>query len=85
MVNIYCFSDACYVIKITYQHIEKSVLKVLLNLDEVELPQWMKKHDWKELEKGYIFITNQEEIIKTKNITENIDIESVTSVLATYR
>lgn len=78
-------SDVCYVIKITYQHIEKSVLKVLLNVDDVELQHWMKKHEWKELQNNYIFITNQEEIIKTKNITENIDIESVASVLATYR
>lgn len=78
--------DICYVIKITYQIIEKPVLKGLLNVDDTELQNFMVKNGWKEMPKGLVFITNQEEIIKTKNITETLSIEGdVAKVLATYR
>lgn len=36
----------------------------------------MSKYGWKELPNGMVYIANQEESIKTKNITEKIDFES---------
>lgn len=45
----------------------------------------LKQNDWKKSEDGFIFISNQEESIKTKNITEKIDFENVASVIAAYR
>lgn len=36
----------------------------------------MNKHGWTENEEGQIFIFNQEESIKPKNIVEKIDFES---------
>lgn len=36
----------------------------------------MSKYGWKDVGNGLIFIGNQEENIKTKNITEKIDFES---------
>ncbi|XP_053206667.1 eukaryotic translation initiation factor 3 subunit K-like [Panonychus citri] len=75
----------CYVISITYQNIDKPTLKKLLNVNDAQLEPWMKQSEWKEVKPGVIFITNQEANIKTKNITETIDFESVAPVLASYR
>jgi len=77
----------CHVIGITYQRIEKQTLKELLgvNLGDNELAVIMQKKGWKEAGDGLVFVGNQEENIKTKNITEKIDFESVASVLSTYR
>uniref|UniRef100_A0A8C7X287 Eukaryotic translation initiation factor 3 subunit K n=1 Tax=Oryzias sinensis TaxID=183150 RepID=A0A8C7X287_9TELE len=44
---------------------------------------WMNKYGWTENEDGQIFIYNQEESIKPKNIVEKIDFESVSSIMAT--
>uniref|UniRef100_A0A674NVM4 Eukaryotic translation initiation factor 3 subunit K n=1 Tax=Takifugu rubripes TaxID=31033 RepID=A0A674NVM4_TAKRU len=44
---------------------------------------WMNKHGWAENEEGQIFIFNQDESIKPKNIVEKIDFESVSSIMAT--
>lgn len=76
-----------HVISITYQRIEKQTLKELLggNISDNELAILMTKKGWKETETGLIFVGTQEENIKTKNITEKIDFESVASVLSTYR
>uniref|UniRef100_A0A8C5GS39 Eukaryotic translation initiation factor 3 subunit K n=1 Tax=Gouania willdenowi TaxID=441366 RepID=A0A8C5GS39_GOUWI len=37
---------------------------------------WMNKYGWTENEEGQIFISNQEESVKPKNIVEKIDFES---------
>ncbi|RWS09917.1 eukaryotic translation initiation factor 3 subunit K-like protein [Dinothrombium tinctorium] len=75
-----------YVVNITYQRIERSFLKEILgNLGEAELNRWMSLNGWREDDYDFVFIANQEENIKTKNITEKIDFESVAPVLATYR
>lgn len=69
-------------VNITYQHIEKPVLSSLLGgLQEAELLIWMHKYGWKQLPNGLIFIANQEENVKTKNITEKIDFDSTLSVV----
>ncbi|XP_071396126.1 eukaryotic translation initiation factor 3 subunit K isoform X3 [Centroberyx affinis] len=44
---------------------------------------WMSKYGWTENEDGQIFIYNQEESVKPKNIVEKIDFESVSSIMAT--
>ncbi|XP_045602587.1 eukaryotic translation initiation factor 3 subunit K [Procambarus clarkii] len=76
----------CHVITITYQHIEKNVLAQLLGgIDEVALQHWMTKYGWKETDDGYVFIANQEETVKTKNITEKIEFDSVAGIMAACR
>lgn len=53
--------------------------------DEARLIAYMSAQGWKEVEDNYIFVGNQEENIKTKNITEKIELENVASVIAAYR
>lgn len=78
----------CHVVNITYQKTEKSELMSLLGLKtDKELSEWTKKNKWRETTppSSCLWIANQEENIKTKNITEKIDFEVVAPVLATYR
>ncbi|XP_042880416.1 eukaryotic translation initiation factor 3 subunit K-like [Penaeus japonicus] len=85
------FSDSirkyiCHVIGITYQHIEKHVLAQLLgNIDESNLQVWMNKYGWKEVESDLVLVANQEETVKTKNITEKIEFDSVAGIMAACR
>ena len=46
------------------------------------LNHWVKKYGWKLEGKNVIFIANQDENIKTKNITEKIDFENVAGLMA---
>jgi len=67
----------CHVVNITYRSIEKSALKEFLgSITDAELKSWMAKNGWKE-EHGTIYIGNQEDNIKTKNITEKITFDTV--------
>jgi len=76
----------CHVVGITYQTIERQVLQELLGgISEPHVRQWIVKNEWKELPNGLVFITNQEENIKTKNITEKIDFDSVAGIMAACR
>lgn len=43
---------------------------------------WVKKYGWKEENKNIIFIANQDENIKTKNITEKIEFDNVAALMA---
>lgn len=52
----------------------------LVNEDAVN--QWINKNGWKVTETGYVLISNQEENIKTKKITEKIDLEAVAGIMA---
>jgi len=68
----------CHVVNITYQTVDKAVLKELLgNITDAELRSWIAKNRWKEEPNGMIFISNQEDNIKTKNISEKITFETV--------
>lgn len=70
-------TDICHVVNITYQQIDRTFLSDLLgSLTEMELQYWIKEMNWKEMQDGYIFISNQEENVKTKNITEKIGFDS---------
>lgn len=42
---------------------------------EAQVNQWIAKNNWKDQGDGYVFIANQEDSIKTKNITEKITFE----------
>lgn len=77
----------CHVVGITYQNIRTSLLKDLLGLgDDVEgFNNWLKKKDWKLSDDGYVLVCNQEDKIKTINITEKIELEQVANILTAYR
>jgi len=73
----------CHVISITYQTIEESTLQELLGLvDENAIRKWTDLHGWKVGGDGMVHLTSQEEVIKTRNITEKISMESVASIMA---
>ncbi|KAL0267495.1 UNVERIFIED_CONTAM: hypothetical protein PYX00_009748 [Menopon gallinae] len=71
----------CYVVGITYQTVDKSMLQQLLDVDGETLKVWINKYHWKD-QGSSVFIANQDENIKTKNITEKIDFEGVANVMA---
>uniref|UniRef100_H2TGE7 Eukaryotic translation initiation factor 3 subunit K n=1 Tax=Takifugu rubripes TaxID=31033 RepID=H2TGE7_TAKRU len=75
----------CHVVGITYQTIGRRLLGEMLGdpLADTQVKVWMNKHGWAENEEGQIFIFNQDESIKPKNIVEKIDFESVSSIMAT--
>jgi len=47
---------------------------------EAQVNQWIAKNNWKDQGDGYVFIANQEDSIKTKNITEKITFEGWSSL-----
>jgi translation initiation factor 3 subunit K len=61
---------------------EEMLYELLGLVDENAVNQWITKNGWKPNETGYILISNQEENIKTKKITEKIDLESVAGIIA---
>lgn len=76
----------CHVVGATYQTIPMDVLTELLGgIPETQVMQWINKYGWSLLEDGTVYIANQEDNIKTKNITEKITFESVAAIMATKR
>ncbi|CAG7838286.1 unnamed protein product [Allacma fusca] len=72
----------CHVVNITYQTIDRGVLKELLgSIPDAELRSWIAKNSWKEEPNGMIFIQSQEDLVKTKNITEKITFDTVSVVM----
>lgn len=84
------FSDSirkfvCHVVGITYQTVDTDYLSQLLgDVDDKTLQHWVKKYGWS-LEGKMVFIANQDENIKTKNINEKIDFDSVGTIMAACR
>lgn len=76
----------CHIVGITYQHIRSSLLQELLGLanDSDAYKNLLKKRNWEAKEDGYVLVTNQEDKIKTINITEKIELEQVANILAQY-
>lgn len=73
----------CHVVSTTYQRIPEERLCELLGLsDEKSLNQWIDKNGWTSTEGNFVTISNQDESIKTKKITEKIDMESVAGIMA---
>uniref|UniRef100_A0AAV2J761 Eukaryotic translation initiation factor 3 subunit K n=1 Tax=Knipowitschia caucasica TaxID=637954 RepID=A0AAV2J761_KNICA len=74
----------CHVVGITYQTIDRRLLAEMLGDPlETQVKQWMNKYSWTEDENAQVFVFNQEESVKPKNIVEKIDFESVSSIMAT--
>lgn len=48
---------------------------------DAELKSWIAKNGWKEEPNNMVYISNQEEHVKTKNITEKITFETVSVVM----
>jgi translation initiation factor 3 subunit K len=72
----------CHVVNITYQTVDKSALKELLGgISDAELRSWIAKNGWKEEPNNMVYISNQEEHVKTKNITEKITFDTVSVVM----
>ncbi|KAJ6649787.1 Eukaryotic translation initiation factor 3 subunit K [Pseudolycoriella hygida] len=87
VANITGFYDSirkfiCHVVGITFQTIEKDYLVRLLgDIDGYALASWIKKYGWKD-EGDLVFIASQDNNIKTKNITEKIEFESLAQLMA---
>ncbi|KAF6019056.1 hypothetical protein EB796_022657 [Bugula neritina] len=66
----------CHLVGISFQTIEKDCLSEQLgNISDADLKMWISKYGWED--KGdSVFITNQEELVKTKKITEKISFDS---------
>lgn len=81
------FSDSirkfvCHVVGITYQTVDVDYLTQLLgDVDNKTLQHWVKKYGWS-IDGRMIFIANQDENIKTKNINEKIDFDNVATIMA---
>lgn len=45
------------------------------------LNTWIKKYGWKDLGNNLVYISSQDDKIKTKNITEKIDFESLSQIM----
>jgi len=72
-----------HVVNITYQTIEVPILKELLgSVDDQVLKQWITKCGWKDQGNERVFITSQEDLVKTKNITEKVEFENVAGIMA---
>lgn len=50
-------------------------------LADAELRSWIAKNGWKEEPNNMVYISNQEEHVKTKNITEKITFDTVSVVM----
>nr|CAB3241724.1 eukaryotic translation initiation factor 3 subunit K-like [Phallusia mammillata] len=72
----------CYAVSISYQHISRTDLKALLGEpSDEELQGWIKMFNWTCKDNGLVFVTNQEEIVKTRNIVDKVNFEKVQSVM----
>jgi len=72
----------CHVIGGTFQSIKKESLKLLLgDVEEKTLESWMKKYGWKH-QGELVFITSQDENIKTKSISEKIEFDNLAPLMA---
>merc|ERR1712154_432599 len=76
----------CHVVAATYQTIDQERLQQLLgNVTPMEASAWASKYGWSAPNNGMIRVSNQEESIKTKNITEKITFDSVAAIMSSSR
>ncbi|CAK8684264.1 unnamed protein product [Clavelina lepadiformis] len=80
------FEDAirkyiCQTVSNSYQHIKAETLQALLgDLEDKDLDAWIEKNGWTRTD-DLIFVTNQEEIIKSRNIVDKVNFDKVQSVM----
>jgi len=73
----------CHVIGISYQTISREDLTELLgSIADPKVDQWIKTQNWKDNGDGYVFVSNQEETIKPKNIQEKITFDTVSGIMS---
>lgn len=58
-----------------------SFVTILMFISDNTLKMWVKKYGWKEIENNMIFISNQDDNIKTKNISEDIVFDKLVEIL----
>ncbi|KAL4238883.1 Eukaryotic translation initiation factor 3 subunit K [Mactra antiquata] len=76
----------CHVVGTTYQTIPFEHLTELLGgIPDSQVKSWINKYGWQLGSDGNVYITNQEDNIKTKNITEKITFDSVAAIMASHR
>ena len=76
-----------YYFGVQFQHVSmfpQETLYELLGLsNENAVNNWIARNNWKSDEQaGYVLVCSQDESIKTKKITEKIDLESVAGIMA---
>ncbi|VDL76102.1 unnamed protein product [Nippostrongylus brasiliensis] len=74
--------NACRVISVTFQNIEKSVLGRLLGgVSDKQVAEYAKKFGWEEKPDNIYFIANHEATIRTRNIDEKLQFSNVAEIL----
>jgi len=71
------------VLKVTYQHISRIELKETLNddtIEDLEITAFCEHHGWI-MDEDTIFISNQEDNIKSKSISERITFDNVAPII----
>ncbi|XP_066934927.1 eukaryotic translation initiation factor 3 subunit K-like [Clytia hemisphaerica] len=71
------------VLNITYQNIDKNLLKEILGgIEDEDLAEFCKDNDWK-IDGEFVSIRNQDAHVKSKNISEKITFENVSPIIKT--
>nr|XP_002131366.1 eukaryotic translation initiation factor 3 subunit K-like [Ciona intestinalis] len=73
----------CRTVSISYQRIGLEELRSLLgDLGDEELNRWIKVNEWSRLDGDLVFVANQEELVKTRNIVDKVNFEKIQSVMS---
>lgn len=81
-VNIKGFVESirkfiAHIVSTTYQVVDCAVVSTMLgNVNDVDLASYAESNGWKLDDAGKIFVGHQEDIVKSKNITESLQFES---------
>lgn len=74
---------AAHIIRITYQSVSSSVIAAMTNLSGAELNAFLTAQSFTLQQDGVtVFITNQEDHVKSKDIVENIPFKSLVNLMA---
>jgi len=72
----------CYIVSITFQRIQyNQLLSKLGEISEAEFEKLIEKNNWKKMNDGILFVANQEEKVKTRNIVEKVNFSKVRTIL----
>jgi translation initiation factor 3 subunit K len=71
-----------HVVSITYQNINKDTLRLILGIsNDKDLRQHCQSVGWDMKSDGYVFVSNQEATVKTRNIEEKIELANIQDIL----